>query len=65
MPNTMHSRPGRLNHVRHSLLHPANVGFGDHPSAEHVAQIMEAQAPESRTSQSLLVAPAERRTVEV
>ena len=33
--------------VAHPLLHPPNVGLGDHPGTERVAQIVESELPEA------------------
>jgi hypothetical protein len=51
--------------VAHPLLHPPDVGLGDHPRAERVPQVVEAQRTEFRAGERGLVAAAERRTVEM
>jgi hypothetical protein len=50
--------------VAHPLLDPADVGYGDHPRAERVAQVVEAQRPEAGSLQRRLVATRERGRVE-
>jgi hypothetical protein len=46
-------------------LNAADVGLGDHPRAEGMAKVMEAQRPQSRRLDGRVVAPAERRAVDV
>ena len=50
--------------VAHPLLHPADVRLSDHPRAERVPEIVEAQRPQLRPSRRCLVAAAQRRAVE-
>ena len=51
--------------VAHPLLDAADVGLGDHPGAERVAQVVEAQRAQTGARQGRLVAAAQRRRVEV
>jgi hypothetical protein len=46
--------------VSHPFLYPADVGLGDHPCAEGVAEVMEAQRPQARGRERRLVAAPQR-----
>jgi hypothetical protein len=50
--------------VADRLPHPPDVGLGDHPSAERVTQVVEAQPPHGRPLERVLVAFAKRVAVE-
>ena len=50
--------------VAHPLLDAANVGLGDDAGAEGVAQVVEAEAAQPGAIEGVLVAAAERATVE-
>jgi hypothetical protein len=51
--------------MAYPLLHAADVGLPDHARAEGVAQVVEAQWPQPRRLDRGVVAPAQRRAVDV
>src|SRR4051794_13876910 len=51
--------------VAHPLLHSSDVGLGDHPRAERVAEVVEAQRTELRAYECRAVAAGQRGGVEV
>jgi len=51
--------------MAHPLLHPPDASLGDHPRPERVPQVVEAQRTELGPDECGLVAPPQRRAVEM